>query len=968
MLPGVASGYTTADRSRVARMRQDLRRVRLWMGLSGQMLAHAAFLVLAAVGLPFPSATAVEPPLAYWPFEAGPADASGNDLALIDPYRKLVPVPGVVGKALAFTVEARDYLRAANHVQLPLEGDFTISAWVKAAAGSHPEAVQGLVGRFGYDGHAQFDVRLVGMQVTALLSTDGTKLVELKHRRPLDVDAWHHLALVWRAATKTATLHVSPKDGKTVDPGESKTLDAPLHAAKSTPFTVGFSQFGGAFFNGEIDEVAVWRKSLTAAEIGTVFERGTAGNSLLGGSGPYVPSSAAIKAAEEAAVPARATGEPLAVGEVPVLEVESLGPTTGGPMTRVFPAGRANDQSPWKQIVFFKKDARTVHKSYFACVDFAKGSVRELPVCVPSLEAWTGVWVDGKFWIGMGVPARLAVYDPATDVLTDLGAPFESEKPALHLYSLAASPDGVLALGGGQGGTDLATYDPKSGTFTQYGQVAGPENVRGWVYYVSMDERFIYCAIRGMGPCELISVNRSTKERKVLATRPNSGFIHVVGNLAELTAENQNKVYLLLENGNAEEISSEQRQGRVTHRERSGFTGTAPEIFFDDSLIAKGEPTMLVLVPDPAAEGKFVEGRLPIALAGETILDLAALPDGRIAGVARGYGPTVIADPGDRRHELVQTRTSGYCIVAVGKMLFISGYPNARLMVYDTTRPQTSTLALPGRPAVPQDDPGANPRQVAALASVTGGAHIGVCLTPAADGRVYLAARRHRYHDGFALASCDSEGNEVLVFDDAGAFNHLQIGWMSAADKGDRLLIATFVKHNDQAPGDDPNEGALFIYDVKARKIAAKHVPLPNVKALLGVVQTGPNEVVGVGQLGDGSSVLYRLNLETGKTEQTRTVRATVCGTASGELSVPCRSNAFVVGPDGWVWAGAIDDQGGTLFVRVNPRDLSTRVVGRLNDTFNRLLFSGGEIYTTGGSSVQRLKNWRTAANDPPAQ
>jgi hypothetical protein len=226
-------------------------------------------------------------PLAYWPFDGELTDAGGGGVVLIDPYRKLDYVPGVVGQAIAFAWEKRDYLRTVKHDQLPMEGDFTVSAWFKAAEGPTRDAVQGIVGRWAYDGQAHFDVRLVGFrngpQVVALLTTDGTKLIELKHPSPVDFDGWYHIALVYRAASKTATLHLSSRSDKALDAGEPKTLDAPLHSEVKTPFTVGFSQLGGCFFNGVVDEVVVWDKALSPKDLGDVFARGKEGKPALGG-------------------------------------------------------------------------------------------------------------------------------------------------------------------------------------------------------------------------------------------------------------------------------------------------------------------------------------------------------------------------------------------------------------------------------------------------------------------------------------------------------------------------------------------------------------------------------------------------------------------------------------------------------------------------------------------------------------
>ena len=51
------------------------------------------------------------------------------------------------------------------------------------------------------------------------------------------------------------------------------------------------------------------------------------------------------------------------------------------------------------------------------------GQLKEQPM-IPCMEPWESIWVGGRLYIGMNLMPRLAVYDPATDTLTDLGEPF----------------------------------------------------------------------------------------------------------------------------------------------------------------------------------------------------------------------------------------------------------------------------------------------------------------------------------------------------------------------------------------------------------------------------------------------------------------------------------------------------------------------------------------------------------------
>lgn len=662
-----------------------------------------------------------------------------------------------------------------------------------------------------------------------------------------------------------------------------------------------------------------------------------------------------------------AEGEPLADGKLPVLPLKPLGISNGRPIVRLLSAGRANDQSPWRQLINYKKDPRKTKKSYFASVDYEKGTVKELG-SIPAMQSWSEKWVDGKLYIGMNVMPRLVVYDPATETLQDLGEPFPGPKPSLTLFRIATDASGNLALGGGTG-TDLATYDPRARKFTHYGKVGGEGAGAGYIYSVAMDDQHVYCAVRGTGPWELLAINRATKARAVLATCSVHGWMEVNNNLVSITADlrvpgaERQTTLSVLADGKATAIplAESKKWAKESPRDR-GFTGKAPTVSIDDSPVFKGEPSVIVHIPSPDGQGPSREARLATPTFGEGMLDLAALPDGRIAGVGGGYTPMVIADPQGQKHELVAFEDSSFfSTMAVGTRVFVGSYPGAKLSVYDTSKPLSSPKTLPDRPGVPSGRPEANPRAVCTFMSLTEGAHAALCLTPGSDGRVYLVAKRHRYFYGFCLAWCHAQTLETGVFKDEGAFDHYQIGWMSPMDKGDKLLIATKVQYNKQLPGQAAEEGALFIFDVKSQKIVAKHVPLPKVKSLLGVVQTGPNELVGVGQLPSSASVLYRFNTQTGKTEQTRTCRATICGIDTGDSAVPVRSNGFVLGPDGWVWAGATAEAtfDKTVVFRINPGDLSWVAVGRLEDTHNRLLFSNGRLYTTGADAVQEITGWK---------
>jgi hypothetical protein len=657
----------------------------------------------------------------------------------------------------------------------------------------------------------------------------------------------------------------------------------------------------------------------------------------------------ACSAATAAETAAELAAEPLATGAVKALDLETVGPPTARVWQRVSPPGRADDTSPWKQLIWFKKDGRTAQKSYFAAADFAAGTVRELPM-MPSMEPWQYLWVEGKLYIGMNLTPHLLRYDPADDSLVDLGEAFDK---SATLFRMAVGPDGVLALGGGTG-TDLATYNFRDGQFTRYGPIGAPG--AGYVYSLSMDDRFIYCAVRGTIPWELVSINRQTRERKVLAAAPVDKNMEVNGNQASVPdTAGQTKKYSLA-NGEATLMTGAVAVGPKLPG--PGFTGKAPELLVDESPINAGEAKVLVHMRTPGPNPTWRKAELAVGLDSDEVLgSIVALADGRLAALGRAYYPLVLVDPKTGEGQRVPMQTSSYSLLALGNRVFATGYPSANLIAYDAATPLTSPAALPDRPSVPEESAAANPRRVCYFASQTGGAHIGTCLTPAADGRVYLIARRHRYYYGFALAWFDPASLKTGVFDDAGAFNHLQIGWMAPVDGGAKLVITTYVEYNKQLPGEAPAEASLFLVDVKSGRIVGRHNPVPGARTLLGVAQTAAEHLVGVAVKEEGVSIVYRLNLRTGKTEQTRAYKAAICG-ETGTLGVPVRTSEFSVGPDGQVWSGASIAAGETLIFRLNPADLSVIPFGTVTGSSIRLCFHGGSLYVSGAPQIRRVKGY----------
>jgi hypothetical protein len=650
-------------------------------------------------------------------------------------------------------------------------------------------------------------------------------------------------------------------------------------------------------------------------------------------------SGAFAQAGENAAV------EPLGFHTAAPLKLEPVGQASVKAWYRTLTPGRADDRSPWKQLIWFKKDSRTTQKSCFAVADFDAGVLRELPTMIPAMEVSEGSrWVEGKYYLGTNLPARLVVFDPATDTLTDLGPCFADN--SLTCFRVEVSPDGMLVLAAAQG-SDVSLYDPRTRQFTHFGQVAAEPGGGTYAYYVSADEKYIYVAVRSSDPWELVRLDRTTKERRVLLTAPAQCHMAINGNLTEVSGQGPKKRYTLAD-GQAVELATAD-QPQPWSLPGPGFSGTPPGIAIDLSPIVVGEETLTVHVQSPDGRA-WRATKLPLRLDVANIGGLAAMEDGRLVGVPGAYFAMVIVDPATGVTQRVPMQVSMYGMLPVGKRIFISGYPSGCTMVFDTGKPMTWEEDLPNRAGVKSDSPAANPKLLRYFGQDTGGAHIGMLLTKGADGNVYMIARRHRYFFGFALLWFHPEPNEngeqaCTVFDDGDAFHHLQVSAMHPVDGGKQLLISTQVQYNKQLPGEPPKSAAVFLFDVAEKRIVGRYEPLPGARSIAAAIMTGPETIIGSADnyVKPGTGTLFRYNTRTGRLEQTRHVDWNLGGT-------------MTLQPDGKLWGSVLYGNFAVIFT-LDPKDLGTKALGRTEDARSiGLCFQRGELYLSGYPTIMKAK------------
>lgn len=226
----------------------------------------------------------VKPPLglvAWWPLDeaVGPL---ANDIANVnDGVHQNGPVPGAgkVSNGLSFD-GSNDFVQAPNHPTLNFGasvastalGDFSIDAWIFI---KDPANVRTIVSKLGQTAAGQagyvFFLRNGGL---ALTLADGAPTTYISGFT-VSANQWHLVAVtVDRDQPDGIHWHV---DGVEVGTRGNPML-RPSALNNNSPLRIGSSTLAVAdVFSGQIDEVEIFNRAVTVAEIASIYNAGSAG-------------------------------------------------------------------------------------------------------------------------------------------------------------------------------------------------------------------------------------------------------------------------------------------------------------------------------------------------------------------------------------------------------------------------------------------------------------------------------------------------------------------------------------------------------------------------------------------------------------------------------------------------------------------------------------------------------------------
>ena len=234
-------------------------------------ILFACTMALASCGGAGSGATGLSTGLvAYYPLDGNANDASGNgNNGVVTGALPVADRKGTPNAAYAFDGVSAN-IAVPDSPSLGVTNAFTISAWVKPNAGYGQEYVGAIeiVSKWGAVGNASYSLSTNAQGHVLFLTHDGVTSNWLKGQgqaqaQPfvLPVGQWTHVACVYSNGTKYLYINGQLYGSQ----------QAPAPMVSTVGLSIGSAPLLLDFFNGAIDDVRIYNRALSAAEVAALF-------------------------------------------------------------------------------------------------------------------------------------------------------------------------------------------------------------------------------------------------------------------------------------------------------------------------------------------------------------------------------------------------------------------------------------------------------------------------------------------------------------------------------------------------------------------------------------------------------------------------------------------------------------------------------------------------------------------------
>ena len=234
----------------------------------GDTVTFTALFKAEAVEGPGPGP--ITPPagmVSWWPGDGNANDIVGGNHGEL--MGGATFAPGMVGQAFSFDTSLNSGVTVSSSANLNITDAITIDAWVKPS--SFPNAYPTVVRQDRTAGGFVSYALAVTHQGQAHCNINSSRAVEQLVGGTVPLNKWTHLACTYDRVT--IRTYVNGKEVATGSLSESI-------ISSSLPLSIGGKEYGSTvrrYFDGLIDEVELFNRALSAAEIKAIYDAGSAG-------------------------------------------------------------------------------------------------------------------------------------------------------------------------------------------------------------------------------------------------------------------------------------------------------------------------------------------------------------------------------------------------------------------------------------------------------------------------------------------------------------------------------------------------------------------------------------------------------------------------------------------------------------------------------------------------------------------
>jgi hypothetical protein len=209
----------------------------------------------------------------YWPLDGDGTDASGNgfDGTINGDVTPVEDRFGNPNSAMQFPGVAVSHVAIEDTVELQITGAMTIAAWVVADAGMQGNNNGRIVAKQAGGGSRSWSLNIenAGLPATFQIAEDGGTIVGV-NGSSLPTGEWVHLVGVYKPG-EAVEVYVNGK----LDAANASGVPKEQFSSNGQPVLIGArNACGNCGWMGSIDDVAIYNRALTEAEIRELMERG----------------------------------------------------------------------------------------------------------------------------------------------------------------------------------------------------------------------------------------------------------------------------------------------------------------------------------------------------------------------------------------------------------------------------------------------------------------------------------------------------------------------------------------------------------------------------------------------------------------------------------------------------------------------------------------------------------------------